>query len=156
MPPVDADSWIRRLDLQPHPEGGHYRESYRSAERTGSRNVSTAIYYLLREGECSRFHRLRSDELWHHYDGAPLTIHCLVPDRGYRALALGSGETERPQRIVPAGWWFGATCEEPGGFTLAGCTVAPGFEFADFELGRRADLVRDFPDCRAWIERLTA
>lgn len=157
MPPVDAESWIRKLDLQPHPEGGHYRETYRSTARTGSRNVCTAIYYLLREGERSRLHRLGSDELWHHYAGAPLTIHCLVPGKGYLPLLLGADDVDdaRPQRIVPAGCWFGATCDEAGGFTLAGCTVAPGFEFADFEMAKRAELLRDFPDCRQWIERLT-
>jgi predicted cupin superfamily sugar epimerase len=141
------DEWIRALALQPHPEGGFYRETFRSAEKVqtprGPRSASTAIYYLL-DG-ISAFHRVAADELWHVYEGE-LELHVL----GTGSVRLGRG---RWQGVVPAGSWQAA--EAIGGFALCGCTVAPGFEFADWELGRKDDLLREFPSERALIERLT-
>jgi uncharacterized protein len=165
---MTATEWIARLALVPHPEGGHFRETYRAAERiahealparfSGPRAFGTAIYFLLRRGECSALHRIRSDEIWHFYDGDPLTLYVLDDrDGGLAVVTLGRDATrgEAPQAVVPAGRWFGATVEPPGAFTLIGCTVAPGFDFADFEMAERAALVRRHPRHRALIERLT-
>jgi predicted cupin superfamily sugar epimerase len=176
---MTAKEWIRRLGLVPHPEGGHYREVYRAAMEVegaalgegfeGWRSIATAIYYLLQENEVSRLHRLRSDEVWHHYGGCGLVLHAIEPGGRYRAIELGSGGEGRgaggkagdaasagPQVVIPAGVWFGATVSDPAGFALCGCTVSPGFDFSDFEMGRREDLVRRFPEHRAIIEKLTA
>ena len=133
----EADDLIRILDLQPHPEGGWFRETWRAgppAAGGDGRSAGTAIYFLLRAGERSTWHRLDAAEVWHHYAGGPLAL-TVVGDGGlpHRHL-LGPDLTagERPQAIVPAGAWQAA--EPLGGWTLAGCTVAPGFEFAGFEL----------------------
>lgn len=160
-PPGLASDLIRSLSLQPHPEGGFYRETYRSALRlatpgeqfSGPRSAATAIYYLLQHGDFSAFHRIRSDEMWHFYEGDPLVIHVLdagaAPD--YRSMRLGDGECY--QAVVPAGAWFAA--EPEGDFSLVGCTVAPGFDFEDFEMARRQDLLAEFPGRAELVERLT-
>lgn len=162
-----ASTWIRALQLRPHPEGGYFRETYRAAESIprralparfpGPRAFSTAIYFLLRAGQVSRLHRIRSDETWHFHAGAPLIIHLLTPDGRYRALRLGvrPDRGEHPQAVVPAGAWFGAVLAPRGRYALVGCTVAPGFDFADFALADRADLTRRFPRHRRLIEALT-
>lgn len=164
---LTAGDYIRALDLRPHPEGGWYRETYRSAEAIpgealpgrfcGDRPFATAIYFLLTSDTFSALHRIRSDELWHFYAGGSLTVHVIEPSGECRALRLGPA-VERGgafQAVVPAGCWFGATVDEPGGFALVGCTVAPGFDFSDFEMGDRAELLLRFPAQRALIERLT-
>ena len=162
-----AAYWVARLGLERHPEGGYYRETYRSAEQIagdalpdrfgGPRSFSTAIYFLLEGHDVSALHRIRSDEVWHFYTGAPLTVHTIAPDGAYSAVRLGrnaaAGETF--QAVVPAGCWFGASVDPPGTYALVGCTVAPGFAFEDFELGDRADLIARYPQHRAIIERLT-
>lgn len=156
---------IARLSLLPHPEGGHFRETYRSANRvtrageTASLSASTAIYYLLRGRERSTWHRIRSDELWHFHDGAPIRIYVLEPDGGLGILRLGH-PLRHPgaefQALVPAGRWFAAECEAPDGYGLAGCTVAPGFEFAEFEIADARVLEQDWPAHAALIARLAA
>lgn len=163
--PADADEWIRRLELVPHPEGGYFRETYRAPLRvTGAegrvRNASTAIYFLLRRGQFSALHRISSDELWHFYAGGSLAVHAIFPDGTLSTWKLGmdiaSGES--PQCVVPAGAWFGAELVEDDpatDFALVGCTVAPGFEFHDFELANRADLISCFPRHAELIARLT-
>lgn len=159
--PRDAAAVIAALDLQPHPEGGWYRETYRAAlavARGPDRcAASTAIYYLLEHGDRSRLHRIPSDEVWHHYAGAGLTIHVFAAD-GYTALRLGSdlAAGERPQHWVRAGDWFGATVDEPGGWALVGCTVAPGFEFADLEFAAGAELSAAHPAHADLVARLTS
>jgi predicted cupin superfamily sugar epimerase len=102
-------------------------------------------------------HRLRSDEVWHHYAGAALTLHVIHPEGRYEAIRLGTAidSRERPQALAPAGAWFGATVDAPDTWALVGCTVAPGFEFRDFERAERARLLRMFPPYREIIERLT-
>ncbi len=159
-----AEEWIDRLELAHHPEGGFYRETYRSEDRitigeeNHDRSASTAIYFLVSREEPSRFHRLRSDEVWHFHDGQTLRLHLLDPKSGeYRALRLGleSEEGIRPQQIVPGGVWFAAEVESSG-YTLAGCTVAPGFEFQDFAMAKKSDLLDRFPSERELINRLTA
>lgn len=160
-----AAGLIDSLGLARHPEGGWYRETYRASGSipgpllpepfAGERSYATAIYFLLERGDVSALHRLKSDELWHFHAGAPLTVHVITPGGDYSSLRLGSepaaGETF--QAAVPAGCWFGA--ETAGAYSLVGCTVAPGFDFADFELGQRAELLRRFPAHAGIIRRLT-
>jgi uncharacterized protein len=165
--PKSAQYWIDKLNLIPHPEGGYYRETYRSElsiarealppQFTGPRLVSTAIYFLLEKENFSAFHRLRSDELWHFYAGSPITVHVIDPDGGYSEILLGSDPDagEVLQAAVKAGRWFASHVRDSKGFALAGCTVAPGFDFADFEMGKRAELVRFYPRHRKLIESLT-
>jgi predicted cupin superfamily sugar epimerase len=149
--------WIDHLGLQPHPEGGYYREIYRSARQISpelglERAAATHIYYLLGQGDRSCFHRIRWDELWHLYAGEGLVVHLLDPQKGYKALRLTA---DQPFGWVPAGVWFGATVKWGSSFALAGCTVAPGFEFADFEMADRQELLEQFPQQQALIQKLT-
>jgi uncharacterized protein len=131
---LTAAEVIARLDLKPHPEGGHFRETFRDPANNGDgRSASTAIYFLLARGEKSHWHRIDAAEIWHHYAGSTLTLH-IADDTGKRAIQLGQGlfDGELPQAIVPARAWQAA--ETTGDWTLVGCTVAPGFDFAKFEL----------------------
>lgn len=160
----DARFWIERLGLEPHPEGGHYRQTYKSPETTGTlparysgpRAFSTAIYFLLEHPEVSAFHRILSDEVWHFYDGGPLTVWMISPGGGLSTLHLGPGVENGQvfQGVVPAGYWFASAPDAPG-YTLVGCTVAPGFDFADFELAERAKLAAEYPQHRELIGKLT-
>lgn len=164
---MTARDWIAILALAPHPEGGWFREVYRATESIdpaalparfeAPRSMSTAVYYLLEQGQCSRLHRIRSDELWHFYDGDPLTVWWIDPAGELATFRLGrSGEDgTRPLGVVPAGAWFGAAVDAPGTFALVGCTVAPGFDYADFEIADRGALMAAHPRHRALIERLT-
>ncbi len=132
-----ASDIIARLDLKPHPEGGHYRETFRDGGLVaGGRAHSTAIYFLLARGERSHWHRIDAAEVWHYYAGDPLLLQ-IADDTGRRTVTLGSDLTvgEVPQAIVPADAWQAA--ESAGDWTLVGCTVAPGFDFASFELAPR-------------------
>jgi uncharacterized protein len=133
MSTLSAAAVIRLLDLKPHPEGGHFRETFRDIRATNGRSVSTAIYFLLAQGERSHWHRIDAVEIWHHYAGAPLALR-IAEGAGETVVRLGHDLSggERPQAIVPAGAWQSA--ETLGPWTLAGCTVAPGFEFTTFEL----------------------
>jgi predicted cupin superfamily sugar epimerase len=133
---MTADEIIRLLDLRPHPEGGHYRETFRDRQTVDAvpgRSTSTAIYFLLKAGEISRWHRVDAAEVWHWYAGAPLSL-AIVDNGSRRDIRLGTdlAAGERPQAVVPARAWQQA--HSLGAFTLVGCTVAPGFEFAGFEL----------------------
>lgn len=131
---LSASEVIARLDLKPHPEGGHYRETFRDSRTIeGGRAASTAIYFLLARGERSHWHRVDAVEIWHHHAGSPLTLR-IADDQGERTITLGSDVIagEQPQGIVPAHAWQAA--ESNGDWTLVGCTVAPGFDFATFEL----------------------
>ena len=164
---LNAAHWIQTLSLQPHPEGGWFREVYRAPgvipgaalpEIGASRAYATSIYYLLEVGQRSALHRIKQDELWHFHAGQPLEVRVIHPDGRGEALRVGLSEGATPQAVVPAGCWFGATHPEgtaPGAYTLVGCTVAPGFDFDDFELAERGALVTRFPQHRAWIEALT-
>jgi uncharacterized protein len=131
---LSASDVIRLLDLAPHPEGGHYRETFRDARAVeGARAASTAIYFLLARGARSHWHRIDAVEIWHWYAGAPLRLDIADGDKR-TTIRLGPdlAAGERPQAAVPAGAWFAA--ESFGDWTLTGCTVAPGFEFSAFEL----------------------
>jgi predicted cupin superfamily sugar epimerase len=130
---MSATDVIATLGLAPHPEGGWYRETFRDASPSGGRAASTAIYFLLAEGQVSRWHRVDSAEVWHWYAGAPLRL-SIAGDATRATVRLGSAlaNGERPQAVVPAGYWQQA--ESLGAWTLVGCTVAPAFDFAGFEL----------------------
>jgi len=151
----DAQYWIQKLDLQPHPEGGYFTETYRTDAPAGERAASTGIYFLIETGNVSHFHRIDADEMWHFYAGDGLTVHMISPSGDYGQLRLGTGDDEVFQAVVPAGYWFGAEVSEDGRFALVGCTVAPGFEFEGFELADRDELSTEFPDHEEIIRRLT-
>lgn len=156
----DARAVVQALGLAPHPEGGYYRETFRAALAVdapqGRRAASTAIYFLLPAGHFSALHRVRSDEVWHHYEGDAVELYMLREDGEAEVVRLGNdlARGDRPQVVVPAGVWQAAV---PVGdqYALCGCTVAPGFDFADFELPTRAALVQRFPAIRELVERLT-
>ena len=161
-----AEYWIENLQLLPHPEGGFYKETYRSDENItsaelagrfdGVRSVSTAIYFLLRSQDMSSFHRIKSDELWHFHEGSPLTIYALhTSGLSLYKLGLDTTSGQSPQVTIPAQCWFGATVDMPDAYTVVSCTVAPGFHFHDFELAKRDALLQKFPDHAALIKRLT-
>jgi ribosomal protein L11 methyltransferase len=165
--PPEARHWIEHLGLVRHPEGGYYRETYRAAEQipqralparfTGDRPFSTAIYFLLAGSDYSAFHRVRADEGWHFHAGGSLTLHVIAPDGRLSELHLGPNveEGEAFQAVVRAGCWFAATLAPGSTYALVGCTVAPGFDFEDFELAGRDELAHAHPQHRAIIERLT-
>jgi uncharacterized protein len=161
-----AQQWIDHLNLEPHPEGGWYRQSYRAPLTLphsalpgypGDRAASTAIYFLLAGDQFSALHRLRSDELWHFYAGSGLIVHVIDPGGTYSGILLGNDVAagEQFQAVVPAGCWFGSSLRHPDTYALVGCTVAPGFDFADFEMANRAELTVRYPQHRAMIARLT-
>jgi predicted cupin superfamily sugar epimerase len=131
---MTAAEVIRLLDLQPHPEGGWYRETFRDAAGPDGRARSTTIYYLLEAGQRSHWHRVDAVETWHFYTGAPLALHVAPPGGAAETFMLGANLAagERPQIVVPDGWWQAA--QSLGAYSLVGCTVAPGFAFSGFEL----------------------
>jgi predicted cupin superfamily sugar epimerase len=157
--------YIKHLNLQPHPEGGYFKETYRAGESIassalpgrfkGSRSFSTAIYYLLQQGHYSAFHRIKSDECWHFYAGGTLHIH-IIHNYQYSCIKLGAkidaGETF--QYVVPANAWFASEPAANSSFSLAGCTVAPGFDFLDFEMADKQNLLADFPQFSDIVSRL--
>lgn len=158
---LNAEQVIAELGLVPHPEGGFYREVFRSpaivtSDSRPPRHASTAIYFLLRRDDFSAFHRVASDEIWHHYLGDPIELH-LIDAAGHRRFELSAGLAgAEPLCVVPAGVWQAARVP-PGkaGFALCGCTVAPGFDFADFELPSRQALLDLWPEHAAIISELT-
>ncbi|MBX3270386.1 MAG: cupin domain-containing protein [Sandaracinaceae bacterium] len=167
---LGAEELAERLGLAPHPEGGFYRETYRATRawpaealpQGAPRAASTAIYFLVPEGSFSALHRIASDELWHFHAGASLEIVAFDPDGGRhdRWLGLALDRGEAPQQVVPAGWLFGARLRAPRlgdapPWALVGCTVAPGFDFADFELPPRAALLDALPAHHAIVRELT-
>lgn len=157
---------MTKLELVRHPEGGWFRETYRSGETmpaqalperfNGSRSLATAIYFLLEAGDISALHRIKSDEIWHFYAGTTLLIHCISTDGGYQTIRLGADlqAGELFQAVVPAGCWFGAELAEEG-FALVGCTVSPGFDFSDFEMAGREQLFSSYPQHAQMITRMT-
>jgi uncharacterized protein len=176
----EADFWIEKLKLVPHPEGGYFRQTYAADLRlprealpvgfAGPRAASTAIYFLLEGRNFSAFHRLRSDEVWHFYVGSPLIVHVIHPDGEYSSILLGNDPEagQAFQAVVEAGSWFASELAEAShppaksagrvgqpSWALVGCTVAPGFDFEDFELGKREELVQRYPAHGELIQRLT-
>lgn len=163
----NAAYWIEKLRLEPHPEGGYYRQTYRASlllpqlalppQFTGMRAASTAIYFLLKGDDFSAFHRLHSDELWHFYIGGSLLVHIIDEDGRYSEIQLGSDPEagEVLQAVVKGECWFASQVRDNKSFALVGCTVAPGFDFADFELAKREELGRRYPQHRELIEKMT-
>ncbi len=155
---ADARRLIAELELAPHPEGGHYRETHRSAEgvttaRGTQRSALTSILFLLPGEEFSAFHSLASDEIWHFYRGDPIVIEIIDPAGRHERRTLGS---EGPwQTAIAAGSCFASHVERRDGYALAGCDVAPGFDFADFVLPERAALLARFPQHAETIARFT-
>jgi predicted cupin superfamily sugar epimerase len=163
---VTASFWINQLHMVPHPEGGHYALSYRSdcilphdalPHHQGSRAACTCIYFLLQEGEISALHRIASDEIWHFYAGGGLQVYEIKPEGQLNIHTLGAYPDLQMvfQSWVPAKSWFGAKVPIGMGYALVGCTVSPGFDFADFEMGDRHSLISQFPQHQEIIEKLT-
>ena len=158
---------IDTLQLKPHPEGGYFSEIYKSnikiekkylsAEYSGERSLITTIYYLLNGDDFSPFHRLKSDEIWHFYSGSPLLIHIITQDGAYKTITLGNNleRKESPVIIIPRMQWYAAEIKDKNSFTLAGCTVSPGFEFDDHEFAKRNEMLAQYPNHADLINRLS-
>lgn len=164
----DTSYWVEKYAMQPHPEGGFFVETYRSAESIdhsalptrfkGSRSFSTGIYFLLESPHFSAFHRIQADEMWHFYAGSALDVYVIFPEDGrLEVIKLGPDpdQGEVFQAVVPAGTWFASRPASNNSYALVGCTVAPGFDFADFEMADRAALTSEFPQYTRLINELT-
>jgi uncharacterized protein len=154
-----AEYWINHLELSPHPEGGYYKEIFRSkhevvrAKEETRRAALTSIYYLLESTDFSGFHRLKSDELWYFHKGAPLFIH-LIDNKGlYEYIELSDSASGSLQAVIDANCWFAAEIPSKSGFSLVSCAVAPGFDFAEFEMAERQSLLDEFPIHEAIINK---
>ncbi|HEY6979244.1 MAG TPA: cupin domain-containing protein [Chitinophagaceae bacterium] len=164
---ISVAEYIEYYHLQPHPEGGYFSETYRSGESIscsalpkrfkGARNFSTVIYFLLERGQFSAFHRIQSDECWHFYSGGTLRIYIILANGKLETVYLGNNikNNESFQFVVPAACWFAAEPADDGLFSFVGCTVAPGFDFADFELAKAEELTMLYPQHKSLIKRLT-
>ncbi len=165
---ISASYWVSHLRLASHPEGGFFREVYRSSERVasehlpdrfrGARNFATSIYYLLEAGDFSAFHRIKSDETWHFYAGGPLELH-MVQGESYSVVIIGNrpDRGEVLQYTVPHGVWFASRPLAGTTYSLLGCTVSPGFDFEDFEMGTPDQVLserRDLVEPLSWLFRL--
>jgi predicted cupin superfamily sugar epimerase len=153
---VTAEEVIELLNLQAHPmEGGYFRETYRTAEKHGNRSLSTAIYYLLSPKSISAMHRLPGDEVFHFYLGDPVNMLQLWPDGTTKIVTLGTDlrAGQLPQAVVPGGVWQGSLLADGGNFALLGTTMAPGFDYADYETGKREELMARYPEAAGMIGR---
>ena len=161
-----AAFWIKHLNLLKHPEGGYFREIYRSDEKhpsgslplryKGERNYSTSIYYLLEGNDYSAFHRLKSDEIWHFYSGTSMLIYIINTKGDLQSLRIGQ-ETEMGdtlQLLLPKNQWFAAEVIDKKSYGLVGCTVSPGFDFNDFKLADKDEMIKAFPQYKELISRL--
>jgi uncharacterized protein len=158
----DSAYWISKLNLQKHPEGGYFVESYKSEElvnfpKYGTRHVCTGIYYLLTGDDFSSFHIMKSDELWHFYAGSSLTLYIIEPNGRLNEVILGhnidNGNTF--QAAVKAGCWFAAALDNHNSYSLVGCTVSPGFDYQDWKLGDMKKLTSLYPQHKSVIEKYT-
>ncbi len=163
---LTAQQLVAQFGMQPHPEGGYYKETYRSSESVaatalpdrfhGSRDFSTAIYFLLEQGNFSAFHRIKSDECWHFYAGQALEVYIIHQDGRLEIIELGhdiaNGHTF--QHVVPANCWFASRPASTANFCFVGCTVSPGFDFADFELATASELMALYPQHKVIIQGL--
>ena len=165
---TNIDKIIKELKLEPHPEGGYFRETYRSEGKinnnnsleknyTGNRNYSTCIYFLLTSDNFSALHRIKQDEIWHFYDGSPIKLHTISESGVHETHIIGNNlsKGEIPQFVVPGGFWFGAEVIDQNSYSLVGCTVSPGFSFEDFELKSEKELTSLFPNQKEIISKLT-
>ena len=158
---------IKVLDLKKHPEGGYYKETYRSNgfiesncldnNYDGKRNYSTCIYFLLTSDEFSAFHKINQDEIWHFHEGSSILLHTLSENGKHEEYYIGNNITngEQPQLIVPGNHWFAASTIEDNSYALVSCTVSPGFDFKDFILPTRKELVEKFPQYKSIIKNFT-
>lgn len=162
----EAERIIKTLNLKKHPEGGYFSEVYRSEETLdkdlnerfdGIHSMYTSIYFLLSNNDFSAFHVLKSDEIWHFYEGTTLDIHIINPNGSLSIISLGKDITsgEKYQYLIKAGNYFAAEVRDKSSFALVGCTVSPGFEYSDFELCKKEDLTEKFPAHKDLIKRLT-
>ena len=163
---LTTEQLINQYQLQPHPEGGWYKETYKSSEQIsatalparfdGERSFSTAIYFLLEQGNFSAFHKIKSDECWHFYAGDALEVFVIQPGGNLEIIRLGSNilKEELFQFVVPANCWFASRPTADSGYCFVGCTVAPGFDFADFELAAATELSALYPAHTAIIHEL--
>ena len=155
-----AGYWVEKLRLQPHPEGGYYKEVYRSADEVsvtrsdGNKNAITSIYYLLEKNDFSAFHRISSDEIWYFHKGDALIVHTLENEGELNSVELSDNYSGVFSHVVKGGRWFSAELKEQKGFALVSCAVAPGFEFAEFELAAKKELTAEFPSHAEIISRL--
>lgn len=159
-----AKYWIKKLDLRQHPEGGFFTEIYRSTryvnlpEYDGPRSVCTAIYYLLIGDQFSFFHRIKSDEIWHFYAGSTLSLHIIEEEENkisLREIKLGSNidNNETFHAVIKSGSWFAASVIDHESYSLVGCTVSPGFDYRDWEIGQLQTLKRQYPQYKSVIEK---
>lgn len=164
---MTAQQIINQFDLTAHPEGGYFKETYRSngviqnkhlsPEFVGDRNYATSIYFLLTSDKFSAFHKINQDEIWHFYKGSTLKLHMISPEGDYSFVLIGNDleQNEQPQFVVPAGYWFAAEVETENAYAFTGCSVAPGFDFNDFVLPKREELITLFPQHEVIITKLT-
>ena len=155
----EAAKLVKKLELEKHPEGGYFKQTCRSDTTVsvkgydGPRNISTAIYYMLAGEQFSAFHRIRSDEIWHHYAGGSITLYAIEDEGKLSKIKIGRDGT--PQAVIRAATWFAASLDSKRSYCLLGCTVSPGFDYRDWELGKRDDLARIYPQHKRIIERYT-
>ena len=164
---LSAKKIIEILNLKPHPEGGYFKENYRSKgviknnslnfEANGERNYSTSIYFLLNENDFSAFHKIRQDEIWHFYAGSTLLLHTINPNGNYNLIRIGNKLENEDffQFVVPARTWFASEVENKTSYSFCGCTVSPGFDFRDFEMPSAKTLSKIFPQHQEIIKRLS-
>lgn len=163
---MTAKDFVDHYSLQPHPEGGWYKQTYKSAELIahaslpprfkGDRAFSTAIYFMLAAGDFSAFHRIQSDECWHFYAGDPLEVFIITHKGDLEIITLGNDISKGQlfQYVVPAGCWFASRPAKNSPFSFVGCTVAPGFDFADFEMATTDRLISDYPQHQSILRQL--
>ena len=151
-----ATDWVNQLEMQAHPEGGYYKETFRAPLQIdapwGKKNALTSIFYLLEAGEFSAFHRIKSDELWYYHAGETLLIHEIKPDGD---LVTHHLSVANPFVAIAANSWFASEVKDQHGYVLVSCAVAPGFDFADFEMAKRERLIKAFPTYAELITQLT-
>lgn len=164
---IKINHLVNQFELEPHPEGGFFKEVYRSHEKiskaclnadySGDRNYATSIYFLLTSGNFSAFHKIKQDELWHHYEGAAIIIHVIDEEGNYTKQPVGKDYSrgEVPQFVVRGGCWFASEVLEEDAYAFVGCTVAPGFDFEDFEMPSREWLISKYPSHAEIITSLT-
>ena len=156
----DVVQIIKRLRLKRHPEGGYFKQTYTADTRVSIEGydkpqyISTAIYYMLVGDQFSAFHRIKSDELWHHYTGGSLILYAIVNGK-LKKIKMGKSRGEAPQVAIKANTWFAASLTDKKSYCLLGCTVSPGFDYSDWELGKRDELIKMYPQHKTIIERYT-
>ncbi|EKU48603.1 cupin domain-containing protein [Staphylococcus massiliensis] len=149
-----SETIIQKLELAPHPEGGYYREVIKGAHDSG-RAPYSSIYFLLRDQEVSHFHRIDADEIWYHHEGATLLIHMIYPDGSYESVQLGHQleQGDVYQYVVPKGTIFASSVKDQEGYALVGCMCQPAFEFEQFELFDKEELIEQYPEHASIIEK---